>query len=191
MEQKFFSGHWNQETFELKYSRKQPQVEKLCSIEKLKLKLLPKNILKSALSFFPIFHWLPRYNWKRDLNGDIIGGLTVGIMQVPQGMAYANLASLPPIYGIYTSFFTSFFYMFFGTSRHVSIGVFAVASLMVGAVRLRLVPDPNVVFEVINDTSVEIVKPVAGPIDFGYEVSPIMLTSTLTMTVGLFQVSNQ
>lgn len=70
-------------------------------------------------------------------------------------------------------------------------GVFAVASLMVGAVRLRLVPDPNVVFEVINDTSVEIVKPVAGPIDFGYEVSPIMLTSTLTMTVGLFQVSNQ
>ncbi|OZC11703.1 sulfate permease [Onchocerca flexuosa] len=188
MEQKFFSGHWNQETFELKYSRKQPQVEKLCSIEKVKLKLLPKNILKSTLSFFPIFHWLPRYSWKRDLNGDIIGGLTVGIMQVPQGMAYANLASLPPIYGLYTSFFTSVFYMLFGTSRHVSIGVFAVASLMVGAVRLRFVPDPNVVFEVINDTNIEIVKPVAGPVDFGYEVSPIMLTSTLTMTVGLFQL---
>ncbi|VDP11419.1 unnamed protein product [Onchocerca flexuosa] len=176
------------ETFELKYSRKQPQVEKLCSIEKVKLKLLPKNILKSTLSFFPIFHWLPRYSWKRDLNGDIIGGLTVGIMQVPQGMAYANLASLPPIYGLYTSFFTSVFYMLFGTSRHVSIGVFAVASLMVGAVRLRFVPDPNVVFEVINDTNIEIVKPVAGPVDFGYEVSPIMLTSTLTMTVGLFQL---
>lgn len=70
-------------------------------------------------------------------------------------------------------------------------GVFAVASLMVGAVRLRFVPDPDVVLEMINDTSVEIVKPIAGPVDFGYEVSPIMLTSTLAMTVGLFQVSNQ
>uniref|UniRef100_A0A1I7VTI6 Oxidoreductase n=1 Tax=Loa loa TaxID=7209 RepID=A0A1I7VTI6_LOALO len=66
-------------------------------------------------------------------------------------------------------------------------GAFAVASLMVGAVRLRFVPDPDIVFEVINGTSVEIVKPVASPVDFGYEVSPIMLTSTLAMTVGLFQ----
>ncbi|EFO23948.1 sulfate permease [Loa loa] len=176
------------ETFELKYSRKQPQAEKFCSIEKVRLKLLPKNILKSVLSFFPILDWLPKYNWKRDLNGDIIGGLTVGIMQVPQGMAYANLASLPPVYGMYTSFFTSTFYAFFGTSRHISIGAFAVASLMVGAVRLRFVPDPDIVFEVINGTSVEIVKPVASPVDFGYEVSPIMLTSTLAMTVGLFQL---
>uniref|UniRef100_A0A0R3RQQ9 STAS domain-containing protein n=1 Tax=Elaeophora elaphi TaxID=1147741 RepID=A0A0R3RQQ9_9BILA len=210
-----------QETFELKYSRKQWQGKRLCSVEKVKLKLLPKNILKSAISFFPIFHWLPKYNWKEDLHGDIIGGLTVGIMQVPQGMAYANLASLPPVYGMYTSFFTSTFYAFFGTSRHISIGigvvgevpvifstsnpshsslkvkkgiilkmkgVFAVASLMVGAVRLRLVPDPNVTFEMVNDTRMEITNLVAGPVDFGYEVSPIMLTSALAMTVGLFQL---
>ncbi|CAG9532109.1 unnamed protein product [Cercopithifilaria johnstoni] len=176
------------ETFELKYSRKQPEVKKLCNIEKVKLKVSPKNILKSVLSFFPILYWLPKYNWKRDLTGDIIGGLTVGIMQVPQGMAYANLASLPPVYGMYTSFFTSTFYAFFGTSRHISIGVFAVASLMVGAVRLRFIPDPDVIFEMVNGTSTEIVKAVAGPIDFGYKVSPIMLTSTLAMTVGLFQL---
>ncbi|VIO91440.1 Uncharacterized protein BM_BM7445 [Brugia malayi] len=178
----------NQETFELEYSRKQLQAEKLCSIEKVKLKVLPRNILKSVLSFFPILHWLPRYNWKRDLNGDIIGGLTVGIMQVPQGMAYANLASLPPVYGMYTSFFTSTFYAFFGTSRHISIGVFAVASLMVGAVRLRFVPDPDVIFEVINGSNMEVVKPVVGPVNFGYEVSPVTLTSALAMAVGLFQL---
>ncbi|KAK6101767.1 sulfate permease family protein [Brugia pahangi] len=178
----------NQETFELEYSRKQLQAGKLCSIEKVKLKVLPRNILKSVLSFFPILHWLPRYNWKRDLNGDIIGGLTVGIMQVPQGMAYANLASLPPVYGMYTSFFTSTFYAFFGTSRHISIGVFAVASLMVGAVRLRFVPDPDVVFEVINGSNMEVVKPVVGPVNFGYEVSPVTLTSALAMAVGLFQL---
>ncbi|VBB32499.1 unnamed protein product [Acanthocheilonema viteae] len=100
-------------------------------------------------------------------------------------MAYANLASLPPVYGIYTSFFTSTFYAFFGTSRHISIGVFAVASLMVGAVRLRFIPDAD---EMINGTNMEIVKPVAGPVDFDYKVSPIMLTSTLAMTVGMFQL---
>ncbi|VIO91442.1 Uncharacterized protein BM_BM7445 [Brugia malayi] len=188
MGQKFFADQWKQETFELEYSRKQLQAEKLCSIEKVKLKVLPRNILKSVLSFFPILHWLPRYNWKRDLNGDIIGGLTVGIMQVPQGMAYANLASLPPVYGMYTSFFTSTFYAFFGTSRHISIGVFAVASLMVGAVRLRFVPDPDVIFEVINGSNMEVVKPVVGPVNFGYEVSPVTLTSALAMAVGLFQL---
>lgn len=67
-------------------------------------------------------------------------------------------------------------------------GVFAVASLMVGAVRLRLIPDPEMIFEMINDTNTEIVKPVVSAIDFGYEVSPIMLTSALAMTVGIFQV---
>nr|CDQ00138.1 BMA-SULP-8, isoform a [Brugia malayi] len=92
-------------------------------------------------------------------------------------MAYANLASLPPVYGMYTSFFTSTFYAFFGTSRHISIGVFAVASLMVGAVRL-----------LINGSNMEVVKPVVGPVNFGYEVSPVTLTSALAMAVGLFQV---
>ncbi|MCP9259386.1 Sulfate permease [Dirofilaria immitis] len=184
MEHKFFSDHWNQETFELKYSRKQPQVEKLCNIEKVKLKLLPRNMLKSVLSFFPILHWLPRYNWKKDLNGDIIGGLTVGIIQEWHMQVWLVFPSLRDLYII----FTSIFYMFFGTSRHVSIGVFAVASLMVGAVRLRFMPDSNIIFEVINGTSIELLKPIAGPIDFGYEVSPIMLASTLAMTVGLFQL---
>ncbi|CAB3398409.1 unnamed protein product [Caenorhabditis bovis] len=93
----------------------------------------------------PILEWLPNYKWKEYLPGDIIAGLTVGIMHVPQGMAYASLAGVPPVYGMYSSFFVSTLYMFFGSSRHISIGVFAVASMMVGAARLRLAPDvaPN------------------------------------------------
>ncbi|KAK6027479.1 STAS domain protein [Ostertagia ostertagi] len=65
------------------------------------------------------------YKWKEYFHGDLIAGLTVGIMHVPQGkarMAYASLAGVPPVYGMYSSFFASTVYMFFGTARHVSIG---------------------------------------------------------------------
>ncbi|CAF4129295.1 unnamed protein product [Didymodactylos carnosus] len=52
---------------------------------------------------FPIVGWLPRYNltW---LTGDLIAGITVGVIVVPQGMAYAKVAQLPPEYGLYSSF---------------------------------------------------------------------------------------
>uniref|UniRef100_A0A1I7UXI1 Sulfate_transp domain-containing protein n=1 Tax=Caenorhabditis tropicalis TaxID=1561998 RepID=A0A1I7UXI1_9PELO len=108
---------------------------------------------KKIQQYIPILEWLPNYKWKEHLHGDIIAGLTVGIMHVPQGMAYASLAGVPPVYGMYSSFFASTIYMFFGTARHISIGVFAVASMMVGASRLRLAPD--VVVPIGNSSTVE------------------------------------
>ncbi|VDM48095.1 unnamed protein product [Toxocara canis] len=179
----------NQEEFEAQYGRKPAEASKLITCEKVKTLLKPRNLLSSFLSFLPILQWLPKYQLKKDLSGDIIGGLTVGIMHVPQGMAYASLASLPPVYGMYSSFFTSTIYMFFGTSRHVSIGVFAVASMMVGAVRLRFVPDPDVIVETINGTEVEEIIPVKGPIDFGIDITPVMLTSALAFGVGVAQLT--
>lgn len=53
---------------------------------------------------------------------DIISGLTVAIMHIPQGMAYALLGNVPPVVGIYMAFFPVLVYFFFGTSRHVSMG---------------------------------------------------------------------
>ena len=50
--------------------------------------------------YFPILSWLPNYK-KEFLRGDITAGLTVGIMLIPQGMAYAMIAGLPPVYGLY------------------------------------------------------------------------------------------
>ncbi|XP_061412893.1 prestin-like isoform X2 [Lethenteron reissneri] len=82
----------------------------------------------------PILDWLPKYKVKQWLLGDIISGLTVGIVHIPQGMAYAFLAALPPIYGLYTSFFPVLIYVMAGTSRHTSMGTFAIVSLMTGGV---------------------------------------------------------
>lgn len=84
-----------------------------------------------AISLFPIAQWIYRYNltW---LYGDLIAGLTVGAVVVPQGMSYAKLASLAPEYGLYSSFVGVFIYCFFATSKDVSIGPVAVMSLQVG-----------------------------------------------------------
>lgn len=71
---------------------------------------------------FPIFDWLPKYQWRDDLASDLMAGFTVAVMHVPQGMAYALLAEVPPIVGIYMAFFPIFVYVLMGCSRHVSMG---------------------------------------------------------------------
>uniref|UniRef100_A0A158Q396 Sulfate_transp domain-containing protein n=1 Tax=Dracunculus medinensis TaxID=318479 RepID=A0A158Q396_DRAME len=99
--------------------------------------------LNILFGFIPILHWLPKYKIREYLLNDLIGGFTVGIMHVPQGMAYASLAGLDPINGLYTSFFPPLIYMFFGTSRHISLGVFAIVSLMVGSTNIRVTEEIN------------------------------------------------
>lgn len=81
-------------------------------------------------SLFPIIKWAPNYNvgW---LYGDVIAGLTVGMVLVPQGMSYAKIATLPAEYGLYSSFVGVFIYCFFATSKDVSIGPVAVMCLEV------------------------------------------------------------
>uniref|UniRef100_A0A0N4W0C2 Sulfate_transp domain-containing protein n=2 Tax=Haemonchus TaxID=6288 RepID=A0A0N4W0C2_HAEPC len=80
-----------------------------------------RPFVNTVFGFMPILEWLPKYPVKEYLVNDIIGGLTTGIMHVPQGIAYSALAGVDPVYGLYASCFPAFFYMFFGTSRHVSI----------------------------------------------------------------------
>ena len=81
-------------------------------------------------SFFPILESLSTHtaaDWRKDL----IAGITVAVMLVPQGMAYAMLAGMPPIYGLYTGLIPLFLYAIMGTSRQMSIGPVAVSSLLV------------------------------------------------------------
>lgn len=94
----------------------------------------PGSLLALLLLRVPILASLPRYSPRKDLVSDIIAGITVAVMHLPQGMAYAMLADVPPIFGLYTAFFPVLAYAFFGTSPHVSMGTFAVACLMTGKV---------------------------------------------------------
>lgn len=81
---------------------------------------------------FPITAWLPEYSL-RTLQCDLIAGLTVGLMVVPQGLAYAQLAGLPQQYGLYSAFMGCFLYCIFGTSKDITLGPTAIVSLMVSA----------------------------------------------------------
>ena len=82
--------------------------------------------------YFPILTWLPNYK-KEDLSGDLAAGFTVGVMLIPQGMAYAMIAGLPPVYGLYAAMIPQVVYALFGTSRQLAVGPVAMDSLLVAA----------------------------------------------------------
>ncbi|NNF22588.1 MAG: sulfate permease [Saprospiraceae bacterium] len=67
----------------------------------------------------------------KSIKSDLIAGLTVAVMLIPQGMAYAMLAGLPPIYGLYAGFIPLIVYPLFGSSKELSVGPVAVVSIIV------------------------------------------------------------
>uniref|UniRef100_A0A8C5I1R6 Solute carrier family 26 member 6-like n=1 Tax=Gouania willdenowi TaxID=441366 RepID=A0A8C5I1R6_GOUWI len=136
---------------------------------------------KSLMSTFPVLYWLPKYSvWDYGMP-DIVSGISVGIMHLPQGMAYALLASLPPVFGLYTSLYPPLIYFFFGTSRHISIGTFTVLSIMVGSVTERLAPDGD--FLQSNGTNM------TGDVDIAArDTYRVQVAAATTVLGGLIQV---
>lgn len=96
--------------------------------------MVPRKLLR-------ITDWLPSYS-RTDARGDVTAGLTVGVMIIPQSMAYAVLLGVPPIYGLYASLVPLLIYPLFGTSRQLAVGVIAIDMLVAGS-GLALVAEPG------------------------------------------------
>ncbi|XP_069697719.1 prestin-like [Periplaneta americana] len=116
------------------------------------------KMLNCIYSSLPALKWIPKYKWKINILSDIIAGITVALLHLPQGMAYAILGHVPPIHGIYMAFYPVIIYFIFSTSRHVSVGTFAIVCLMSGQIIDTHVKEVNATFG-------------HGPIEIGTAVS--------------------
>uniref|UniRef100_A0AAZ3SGL0 STAS domain-containing protein n=1 Tax=Oncorhynchus tshawytscha TaxID=74940 RepID=A0AAZ3SGL0_ONCTS len=138
--------------------------------------------LKSCmLSSVPVLSWLPRYSLRDNAIGDLISGISVGIMHLPQGMAYALLAAVPPVFGLYSSFYPILIYFIFGSSKHISVGTYAVMSVMIGGVTERLAPDTNFMMY-DNATNQSMVNVLAR------DTERVKVAAAVTFLSGLFQM---
>jgi sulfate permease, SulP family len=100
----------------------------------------------------PIIDWLPTYT-RDDFTSDLVAGLTVFVLLIPQGMAYAVLAQMPVVYGLYTATVPCFIYALLGTSHQLSMGPMAITSLLLGSSAQSLgykEDDPNYVVIILN-----------------------------------------
>lgn len=148
--------------------------------------------------FLPILDWLPNYK-KSNLNGDISAGITVGIMLIPQGMAYAMLAGLEPIHGLYAVTIPLILYAIFGTSRQLAVGPVAMVSLLtaagIGALNPES-PDQYLLYALTLAFLVGLIQFGMGILRFGFVVNflshPVIngFTSAAAIIIGLSQIKH-
>eukprot|EP01133_Synstelium_polycarpum_P012156 gene12156-14224_t len=110
-----------------------------------KIEMVKKFVIKN----FAIIDIVKSYKLEY-LQNDISVGLSSGTMIIPQSMAYAFLAGLPPIYGLYTAFIPSLIYTLFGSSRHLAPGPLALMSIMVGGAVQGVIENPNDMVEYVG-----------------------------------------
>ncbi|KAK1289090.1 Sulfate transporter 1.2 [Acorus calamus] len=104
-----------------------------------------KKIVLGLRALFPVLDWGRYYNFNK-FKGDIIAGLTIASLCIPQDIGYSKLANLDPQYGLYSSFVPPLIYAIMGSSRDIAIGPVAVVSLLLGTL-LQNEIDPKNKFE--------------------------------------------
>jgi len=90
-----------------------------------------KSILQRYL---PIVHWLPKYDWAESLRYDVLAALTVWALLVPEAMAYAGIAGVPPEVGLVTAPLALIGYAIFGSSRHLFVGPSSTVAILSASV---------------------------------------------------------
>jgi len=148
--------------------------------------------------FFPILTWLSAYK-KAWLSDDLAAGLTVGVMLVPQGMAYAMIAGLPPVYGLYAAMIPQLVYAIFGTSRQLAVGPVAMDSLLVAAAVTMIAEvgtDQYIVLALLLAFMMGSVQLILGLLRMGFLVNflskPVIsgFTSAAALIIGLNQLKH-
>ncbi|KAK9007187.1 hypothetical protein V6N11_051017 [Hibiscus sabdariffa] len=124
----------------------------------------PRKLLLGLQYFVPILEWAPRYTFNF-FKADLVAGITIASLAVPQGISYANLASIPPIIGLYSSFVPPLIYAMLGSSKDLAVGTVAVASLLISSMLGK------------------VVSPTENPMQY------VQLVFTATFFAGLFQAS--
>lgn len=146
----------------------------------------------------PILEWLPNYNTSL-FKGDLVAGITVGIVLIPQGIAYALIAGLPPIYGLYCALVPQIMYAIFGSSRQVAIGPVAMDSLIVatGVSTLALAGSESyIAIAILLALMVGVIQLIMGVFSLGFIVNflskPVItgFTSAVALIIGVNQFRN-
>ncbi|KAF2866348.1 sulfate permease [Massariosphaeria phaeospora] len=119
---------------------------------------LPSSTANYLLEKVPVVHWLPKYNPRWLLN-DMLAGITIGILLIPQSLAYAKIATIPGEFGLMSSWLPNFLYFFMGTSKDMSTGPTSLMGLLTA--------------EIIRDVSKE-----------GF--TPQAISSAVAMSVGIY-----
>lgn len=120
--------------------------------------------------WMPIFQWLPNYQ-PQYMRGDVIAGLTVAMMLIPQAMSYAMLAGLPPIVGLYASILPLFIYAIFGSSRQLAVGPAAMVAILINSAIGSLSPSSiqeYVFLTVLLAMSVGVIQLLMGIFKLGF-----------------------
>ncbi|KAJ9578106.1 hypothetical protein L9F63_025032, partial [Diploptera punctata] len=187
------NGHMDSKYF-TQHPCKQTEFDKLYQYSKPQKPALRKRIVdskkcqpgKTLLSLFPILVWLPKYEWKTNIFNDFVSGFTVAIMHIPQGMAYALLGGVPPIVGLYMAFFPVLLYVLMGTSRHISMGTFAVVCMMASKSVFLYSVSEDQISRYSESNSTDPIMVHASNMSTGY--TPLQVATAVCFVVGLWQI---
>lgn len=149
-------------------------------------------------SYFPILEWIQEYN-KTLFKGDLSAGITVAVMLIPQGMAYAMIAGLPPVYGLYAAIFPQLIYAIMGSSRQLAVGPVAMDSLLVATTlnTMAIVDAQHYIsLAIFLAFFMGVIQVFLGLIKFGFLVNflskPVIngFTSAAAIIIGLSQLNH-